>query len=200
MSRRIVTHCPEAEAVFNPGQIHEWLETLIEPFKSIGLAPKASECPNYWRGVTLGLFEVANWHDRRGELVSEFKKKFPKTIVLLATSPEDSVSSNKVSPDWERWESRLSSAVKAYIRGVDDNRSRRLADVHNILQGLTKRICDEGNLAAAGGFKLPKQNQILINQISYAIFGEYPECVARLGMVNGFFENLFRTLTEQTAA
>ena len=188
-----------AGAVFNPNQVHEWMEILIEPFKSIGLVPKPSECPNYWRGVTLGLFEVATWQDHCRESLSEFEKKFPKTIILLTTLPEDSAGGNKVSPDWERWEGRLSTAVKAYIRGVAENRHRRLADVYNILQGLAKRICHEGNLEKSGD-NLPKQSQILINQISYAVFGEYPEYAARLGMVTGFFEKLFQPSGEQTAA
>ena len=199
-----------AGVAFSPAQAHEWLETLVEPFGFADPKTEPDKCPNYWLGVTLGLFEAVVWHDQQWHLHTEFETLLPDTIVQIVTAKTDFTGDGKQSAgasgyvseiaiDWQSWESKLSTAVKAYVRGADHNRGRRLADVRKIIQESTPRICNVKALEQ-DGLNLPIQNQIVINQICYAMFGEHLIYFTRLRMLDGFFDDLLGMFTKTSAA
>lgn len=188
---RIIT----AAAIARPTGAHRLLKSLL----SLSLQETyASEAQYFYLGMTLGLFEAALWFDIEWRTEEEFGKEFLFTVVKIILAPI------KIEKEYiERKETRvtgqLSSAIRAWAKPSGDPKDFllqelkgiRLAQVQRIIEDVSE--CIEKRKAANKDFKLSPLGDFILDQLTYAVFGQMAP-TARAKALQLFFKNMYAEL------
>lgn len=129
--------------------------------------------PAFVLGAALGLFGAAVWLDTNWKAETDFEKGFPEaiaSIVFASGKTIDALGGEKTLHMVEfnpAFESKLSQAIKAWVRGPKPEEyyhGARLGNVWRIIDTVYERF--------QGGACSNLLGKLIIEQISYGVFGE----------------------------
>jgi len=164
------------EASANPGLNYAWYDTITQPF----YLEHFEASREYVWGVTLGLFETVIWLDNNWKSITYFEETLTRLIMRLIRNPGWYASLVDPMLPYPEWESRLSSAIKAWGRRkpkddeIDHVGERRTDEIYEIYKKIFGAEHDEpkAEISRFGSVILSQLNYILLPILDAPFLGE----------------------------
>lgn len=171
-----------AVAAFTPVMVEHWMKVVTQPLRETEMVPNdTSFSKAFGFGVVLGIFETGVWLDQHRKEGTGFEEIWALMVekIILNHSLRfwgDTSSDDAPPLPSRKYETRLSEAIKKFIRGEKvisqwrkgRNQEQRIVWTSKLFEAVTAAI-DAAELK--DDMVVSPIGQLLLGQLEYAVFG-----------------------------